>query len=171
MTSPRPDRLRQRLAELLDTHLEQLQRAHIRLLALGPASDEGEGEDVEGVEEVLVTSAILAQQFAKDTLALLGDDFDTAAVSALRDVIGSPETALLMPDDVEALAALRADAAALLAAVWVAGELTALVPPSAWPEDLPALCLATVTRSRLHHQLNDDLAELDHPNGQEDDDS
>ncbi|MCP2261606.1 hypothetical protein LX15_005332 [Streptoalloteichus tenebrarius] len=162
MTPPVPDGLRQRLADLLDTHLEQLQRAHVRLLAsaAGPRDE---------VEEILVTTAIMAQQFAKDALSLLGDDFDSAAGVALREVPDDPAADPLLPADPEARAALRADAAALLAAVWVVGELTALVPPSAWPEDLPATCLATVARSRIQHEINDDLERLDRPDDDEDD--
>lgn len=39
-------------------------------------------------------------------------------------------------------------------------ELTANVPPPAWPEDFPAMCLTVVARAQVQHEIDEDLDQL-----------
>ncbi|MGH3862736.1 hypothetical protein [Actinokineospora sp.] len=160
MSSPDHAVIQQRLTDLLDLHLKHLRRGRDELHARRLSPDKVEG--------VLLGTAMLAVDYATAALGLLLTDFNDLAARMIAET--EPDTAEVeIPTDPHEAAEWRRNAARLLAGAWVASQLTANVPPRAWPEDFPLLCLTVAARAQVQHEIDEDLDHLGEDQGGTDD--
>lgn len=154
MTRPDYAAIQQLLTLLLENHIKLLRRGNDELHAGRLSDDQLEG--------VLVGTAMLAVDYATAALGLLlSVDLNAAATQMIAEIEANPPE-LAMPTNPDQVAALRHTAARLLAGTWTAGELTANVYASSWPDDFPELCLSVAARALVQHEIDE---VLDDPDG------